>query len=48
MANGDKYEGLYENNLATGIHTVTYADGTTGTVRAEENSDGTGWTWVKI
>jgi hypothetical protein len=45
--NGNIYTGLYESDSATGIHTVMYADGSTGTVRAEE-TDGTNWTWVNI
>jgi hypothetical protein len=35
-SNGDKYEGPYEKNIATGVHTVTWADGTCGSVSAWE------------
>jgi hypothetical protein len=35
MANGDIYDGKWENNIATGMHTVTYSDSTTGTVTAQ-------------
>jgi hypothetical protein len=44
----NQMEGSYENGFATGIHTVKYANGSTGTVRAELTSDRTGWTWVNI
>jgi hypothetical protein len=47
MANGDKYEGTYENNIATGVHTVTYADGTSGSASVEKTGDSS-WTWIRI
>jgi hypothetical protein len=46
-SNGDKFEGPYEN-IATGVHTVTWADGTCGSVSAEKTSDGTSWNWIII
>jgi hypothetical protein len=47
-ANGDIYVGAWESDWPTEIHTVTYADGQTGKVRAEKTSNGTSWTWVNI
>jgi hypothetical protein len=47
MANGDKYEGTYENNIPTGVHMVTYADGTSGSASVEKTGDSS-WTWIRI
>ena len=33
--NGNKYEGSYSNDIAVGIHQVTYPDGSTGKVKIE-------------
>jgi hypothetical protein len=48
MANGDKYKGSYENDMATGVHTMTYADGTCGSASVEKTSDGTSWNFITI
>jgi hypothetical protein len=45
--NGETYEGPYDNDIATGIHKVTYADGTTGLAKPEKDSH-TSWEWIKI
>jgi hypothetical protein len=45
MANGDKYEGTYENSIPTGIHKVTYADGTIESAYIEKTGDSS-WTWI--
>jgi hypothetical protein len=52
-ANGDILVGPWENDWPTGIHTVTYADGSTALEHMkletyETTSDGTSWTWVNI
>jgi hypothetical protein len=46
FVNGDKYQGSWENDFPTGIHTVTYTDGTTGKARADTN--GPSLNFVKI
>jgi hypothetical protein len=46
MANGDKYEGPWENECPTGSHTVTYADGTTGQVTAVQTCDGNSFNFI--